>query len=257
MDTPHRAELEAARAHARGCGESTALRGSRQLRLLNCSNDASFLNTAVEQWGIYMGIANRPGITPRADNRTVRPHRRPNAELRSREYLTEVDRLMKAAKLNRHGHRDATMILLTFRHGLRAAEVVDLRWDQVSFEKAILAVRRVKGGSPSTHPLSGLELRALRKVKREAPASPFVFLSERAAPFSPAGFARLVERAAVAAALNMKVHPHMLRHGCGFKLANDGVDTRSLQQYLGHRNIQHTVRYTELSADRFRSFWRE
>jgi type 1 fimbriae regulatory protein FimB/type 1 fimbriae regulatory protein FimE len=89
------------------------------------------------------------------------------------------------------------------------------------------------------------------------PASAFVFVSERGAPFSPAGFARLLERAATAARLEIKVHPHMLRHACGFKLANDGVDTRSLQQYLGHRNIQHTVRYTELSADRFRSFWQD
>jgi len=84
-----------------------------------------------------------------------------------------------------------------------------------------------------------------------------VFVSERGAPLSPAGFARMLERAATAACLEIKVHPHMLRHACGFKLANDGVDTRSLQQYLGHRNIQHTVRYTELSADRFRSFWQD
>jgi site-specific recombinase XerD len=91
----------------------------------------------------------------------------------------------------------------------------------------------------------------------EAPASPFVFLSERGAPFSTAGFARMLERAADAAALEIKAHPHMLRHACGFKLANDGVDTRALQAYLGHKNIQHTVRYTELAPTRFKNFWRD
>jgi integrase len=137
------------------------------------------------------------------------------------------------------------------------APVVDLRWDQVSFETAVLAVRRVKGGSPSTHPLSGFELRALRRLQRESNPSPFVFVSERGAPFTTAGFARMMERAAKAAGLKLKVHPHMLRHACGFALANAGHDTRALQAYLGHKNIQHTVRYTELAPDRFKSFWRD
>jgi site-specific recombinase XerD len=134
---------------------------------------------------------------------------------------------------------------------------VDLRWDQVDLTAAVLHVRRVKSGSPSTHPLTGREMRALRKLQREAPASPFVFVSERGAPFSTAGFARMIERAAAATELAIKVHPHILRHACGFALANAGHDTRSLQAYLGHRNIQHTVRYTELSPDRFKTFWRD
>jgi site-specific recombinase XerD len=96
-----------------------------------------------------------------------------------------------------------------------------------------------------------------RPAPAEAPTSPFVFVSERGAPFSTAGFARMLERAATAASLELKVHPHMLRHACGFALANKGHDTRSLQAYLGHRNIQHTVRYTELSPDRFKTFWRD
>jgi integrase len=152
------------------------------------------------------------------------------------------------------GHRDATMILLAYRHGLRASEVCDLRWDQVDFDQAVLHVRRVKASTPSTHPLTGTELRALRRLQREV-ASPFVFVSERGSPFSVSGFRRIVERAA--SGLEIKVHPHMLRHACGFKLANDGVDTRALQAYLGHRNIQHTVRYTELAPDRFKGFWRD
>ena len=191
-------------------------------------------------------------IAPTTEKRTV--GRKPNAELRTREHLTgaEVDRLIEAAKGNRQGHRDATMILLAYRHGLRASEVCDLRWDQIDFNGAVLHVRRVKAGTPSTHPLTGAELRALRRLQREV-ASPFVFVSERGSPFTVSGFRRMIERAA--SGLEIKVHPHMLRHACGFKLANDGVDTRALQAYLGHRNIQHTVRYTELAPDRFKGFW--
>jgi integrase len=185
--------------------------------------------------------------------------RQPNAELRIREYLTdaEVERLVEAAKANRYGHRDATMILMAYRHGLRVSELVDLRWDQIDFDTANLAVWRAKKGSRSTHPIRGDELRALRKLQREQePKSPFVFTSERGSPFTTAGFARMVERAGEAAKLSFKAHPHMLRHACGFALANKGHDTRALQAYLGHRNIQHTVRYTELSPDRFKDFWR-
>jgi site-specific recombinase XerD len=199
-------------------------------------------------------------VTPATVNRTVRPKRLPNADLRTREYLTEreVERLMKATRGNRWGHRDATMLLVAYRHGLRASELVDLRWDQVEFRTASLHVRRVKQGTPSTHPILGDELRALRRLKREQePKSPFVFTSEQKEPFTTAGFARMVERAGRKAKLAFKAHPHMLRHACGYALANKGHDTRALQAYLGHKNIQHTVRYTELSPTRFRSFWRE
>lgn len=199
-------------------------------------------------------------VAPATENRTVMPRRAKNADLRSREYLTahEIEVLMAAARLNRHGHRDATMILVAFRHGLRVAEAVDLRWDQVDFRTATLHVRRVKGGSPSTHPIPGDELRALRRLQRDQePRSPFVFTSERDAPFTTAGFARMVERAGVEAGLAFKAHPHMLRHACGFALANKGHDTRAVQAYLGHRNIQHTARYTELAPNRFKDFWRD
>jgi len=199
-------------------------------------------------------------VTPATENRTVTPRRRSNAELRTREHLTgtEVEKLMQAAKGNRWGHRDATMILVAWRHGLRVSELVDLRWDQIDFSAAMLHVRRVKRGTPSTHPIMGDELRALRRLQREQePKSPFVFTSERAGPFTTAGFARMMERAGVEAKLPIKVHPHMLRHACGFALANKGHDTRALQSYLGHRNIQHTVRYTELSTTRFKAFWRD
>jgi integrase len=198
-------------------------------------------------------------VTPAILNRTVIPTRLPNADLRTREYLTEaeVERLMNAAKKNRWGHRDATMVLVAYRHGFRPAEVVDLRWEQIEFASGALHVRRVKRGTSSTHPILGDELRALRRLQREQePRSPFVFTSERGAPFSTAGFARMVERAGVEAKFGFKAHPHMLRHACGFALANRGHDTRALQAYLGHKNIQHTVRYTELSPTRFKDFWR-
>ena len=205
-------------------------------------------------------------IAPDNEKFTVRsaparlPRRKPNAEYRSREHLTEreVERLVEAMKGNRWGHRDATMVLLAHRHGLRAAELVDLRWEQIDLEHALLHVRRLKNGSPATHPLTGKELRALRRLQREQVAkSPFVFISERGAPFSRRGFQAMVERAGEAAGFDMKIHPHMLRHACGFMLANDGVDTRTIQAYLGHKSIQHTVRYTELAPTRFKSLFRD
>jgi type 1 fimbriae regulatory protein FimB/type 1 fimbriae regulatory protein FimE len=122
------------------------------------------------------------------------PRRKPNADLRTREYLTEaeIERLLKAAKGNRWGSRDAAMILIAYRHGLRAAELVDLRWDQVELSRnAVLHVRRVKNGTPSTHPLQGDEMRAMRALMPTGQRnSPFVFVSERGAPFTTAGFAK-------------------------------------------------------------------
>jgi type 1 fimbriae regulatory protein FimB/type 1 fimbriae regulatory protein FimE len=136
----------------------------------------------------------------------------------------EVEALIEAAKSNRYAHRDAAMILLAFRHGLRAAEVCEMRWDQVSFDSAVMHVRRAKGGISSTHPLQGDELRALRRLQRESKLSPFVFVSERGTPFTTVGFARVIERAARRdLGLELKAHPHMLRHVCGYALANKGT----------------------------------
>jgi integrase len=188
------------------------------------------------------------------------PQRRRNAEVRSREYLTqaEVDKLIAAAGDNRNGHRDATTVLVAYRHGLRAAELVALRWDAVDFAHGQVHISRAKNGSPSVHPLAGVELRALRRLKRDQdPASSFVFTSERGAPFTTAGFRKMVARLGKAAGFDFPVHPHQLRHACGFQLANQGTDTRTLQAYLGHRNIQHTVRYTELAPTRFKNLWRD
>jgi integrase len=207
-----------------------------------------------------MGKSHLSLVAPTTVLRTVAtPRRKTNGELRPREYLTEseVERLRKAAGENRNGHRDATMILVAFRHGFRPSEVCTLRWDAIDLDHGKIHCNRRKNGAPSVHPLSGVELRALRRVKREPRASAFVFVSERGAPFTVSGFRRTVGRLGVKARFTFQLHPHMLRHACGYKLANDGVDTRSLQHYLGHKNIQHTVRYTELAPDRFKGFWKD
>jgi type 1 fimbriae regulatory protein FimE len=146
--------------------------------------------------------------------------------------------------------------LVAYRHGLRASELVALRWDDIDLATGRLHVSRAKSGDASVHPISGREIRALRKLLREAPPSPYVFISERRAPLSVAGYQRMVARAGVAAKFTFLVHSHMLRHACGYKLANDGHDTRSLQHWLGHRNISNTTIYTEMASDRFKDFWR-
>ena len=198
---------------------------------------------------------------PTTENGKVAPpRRRPNRELRTREYLTpaEAEQLIAAAAAaGRHGRRDQTLLLLMYRHGLRVSEAVSLRWEQVDLKTGLLHVSRLKNGVPSTHPLRGPELRLLRQLRRDWPDSPYLFASERGGPMTSSNVRKLVTRAALAAKLPFPAHPHMLRHACGFKLANDGHDTRSLQHYLGHRNIQHTVRYTEMAPDRFRAFWRD
>jgi type 1 fimbriae regulatory protein FimB/type 1 fimbriae regulatory protein FimE len=186
----------------------------------------------------------------------------PNVTVRAprpREYLTEreIEKLITAAEGNRHGHRDATAILLAFRHGLRASELVALRWDDIDFRTGKLHVRRAKGGDASVHPIGGREMRALRRLQRESAQGVHVFVSERLAPLSVAGYQRMVARAGEAAKFGFLVHSHMLRHSCGFKLANDGQDTRAIQHYLGHRSIASTVRYTALAPDRFKGFWKD
>lgn len=197
-------------------------------------------------------------VTPRNDFRSV-PVRPANAELRKREYLTpaEIERLMKVAREGRHGQRDAALILIAYRHGLRASEIADLEWSQAELGRsATLHVRRAKNGKPATHPIRGDEIRALRELRRLFPDSAFVFATERGGPFTPDAINRLVKRIGERAGFAFPVHAHMLRHACGYALANAGHDTRAIQDWLGHRSIQHTVRYTELTPTRFRDFWR-
>jgi type 1 fimbriae regulatory protein FimB/type 1 fimbriae regulatory protein FimE len=187
------------------------------------------------------------------------PKRAPNAELRSREYLTpaEIEKLIKAAKDSRWALRDACLIMVAYRHGLRAKEACELEWSQVEFGRsAALHVRRAKKGKPSVHPIRGDELRMLTALRKEYPDSGYVFTSERGTPFTPDAINRLVKIIGQRAELDLPVHFHMLRHSCGYKLANDGIDTRAIQDWLGHVSITHTTRYTALSQTRFKDFWR-
>jgi len=186
------------------------------------------------------------------------PKKPTNAERRSREYLTayEVDQVIAAARqMGRHSSRDTALILLMYRHGLRVAEAVSLRWDAVNLQTGLLHVHRIKNGEPSVHPLRGPELRALRQLRRDYPDTPYLFVSERGGPLTDRAVRHIVLRAGEIADLSFPIHPHMLRHACGFYLANKGIDTRAIQHYLGHRNIQYTVRYTALTPHRFTDFW--
>lgn len=201
--------------------------------------------------------ARHPG--PAIVNRKV-PVRHKNTEYRNREYLSEkeVGQVIDAAAgAGRHRLRDATLILLAYRHGLRVSELVALRWDQVDLTQGLVHISRRKNGVPSVHPLRGPELRALRRLERDYPETPYLFVSERKAPLTADTVRKIVARAGQHAGIEFPIHPHMLRHATGYKLANDGQDTRAIQHYLGHRNIQHTTRYTELAADRFKSFWQD
>jgi len=186
------------------------------------------------------------------------PSRPRNQDVRSREHLLpdEVNALMKAAgRVDRHHLRDRTVILVAYRHGLRVSELVGLSWDQVGFRRAQIHVNRLKSGSPATHPVEGDELRFLRRLRREYEGSPFVFATERGGPLTRSTVSKLLSRAGQGAGLCFPVHPHMLRQGTGYYLANKGIPTRTIQAYLGHKSIQHTVRYTELSSKAFERLW--
>ena len=161
----------------------------RQFFLVNWWKNARYIRSHRAGGAENGGNSRIKVVRPTSEKCAVAlPMRKPNAAYRSREHLTEreVERLIDAAKDNRWGHRDATMVLLAFRHGLRASELIDLRWEQMDLENAIVHVRRVKQGTPATHPLTGRELRALRRLQREQGSrSPFIFVSERGAPPPP------------------------------------------------------------------------
>jgi len=189
--------------------------------------------------------------------RTVSTEPQPNTVLdtQRRAYLTEseVERLIRATRTT----RDAMMILMGYRHGLRVSELVGLQWRQLDLDTGHFRIRRLKGGEDAIHPLGGREIRGLRKIRRGQPVGfRFVFDNGRGEPMTRNGFYKLLARAGTAAGIP-DVHPHLLRHGCGFKLVNQGMDTLSLAAYLGHRNVQNTARYAKMSAIRFEGLWRD
>ena len=188
--------------------------------------------------------------------RSTPPPKQPSE--RDREYLRpdEVEAMIHAArKVGRHGVRDSAIILLMFRHGLRTAELVALKWSYIDLMGGYIEVHRVKHGHDSIHPLRSPELRVLRKIKRDYPETQYVFVSERKAPLSTRTIRHIIARAGELAGISEPIHPHQLRHACGYYLASVGHDTRAIQDYLGHKNIHHTVRYTQMSPSRFETFW--
>ena len=200
------------------------------------------------------GTTKRRGISSRrgthAKTRGTSP---PRQRRKAPRVLTEpqVEHLRRTVKkTSRNPHRDSTMILLAYRHGLRVGELTDLRWEDVHLDHAEIYVRRLGGSKSTMQPLQGDELRGLRKLRRENTSSlPFTFISEQGGPLSIDAVEYMLKRAGQAAGLP-HVHPHMLRHGCGYKLMNDGVYTRTIQDYLGHRDFRHTEIYAQVDASR-------
>jgi integrase len=191
-------------------------------------------------------------------NGTSPPLRLPNAAVRKREHLTEaeIDRLRKHAS-----HRDATMILLAFRHGLRVSELVSLEWRHITDLKlqsrASLKVERLKGSISGTHPLEPDEVAALRRLQKEQPDAVYVFQSMRGDKLSAAGFRKMLSRVAEDAGLaDLHIHPHMLRHSAGQALV-DKMPLGMLADYLGHAQIQNTRIYSRATGERFRGIWRK
>ena len=172
----------------------------------------------------------------------------------------EVEKLLAATKGTRNEARDRCLLLLMFRHGLRVSEACGLVLSQVDTESRVLHVARLKKGLSTTHPLRADELRAIKawladRAKMKPDTDSF-FVSERRGPLSRKTAWVAIKRYGEAAGLPLPAHPHMLRHACGFALADQGADTRLIQDYLGHRNIQHTVRYTATNPARFEKLWK-
>ena len=206
------------------------------------------------------GLARPREASPTTVNGKVPPRRM--KDTRPRKHLTpsEIAALLVAARHSgRHRLRDETAVLLAYRHGLRATELVSLTWSQIDLRGATITVRRAKGGFATEHPLRSVELRLLGRLRRENPEAAYVLMSERGTPWSTSNWRKVLERLAKVAGpkIAISVNPHALRHACGFYLASRGVDTRALSHYLGHRSLQSTERYTAQSAARFKDFFRD
>jgi type 1 fimbriae regulatory protein FimB len=177
---------------------------------------------------------------------------------RAKDYLSpaEVARLLDAAKAGRHSARDHLLLLMMFRHGLRVSEATGLRRDELDLDRARLWVRRLKGGLSVEQPIAGDELRAIKRyLATRVDTLPWLFVSERGQPLTRQAVNYLIATAAERAGLP-PVHPHTLRHSCGFALADKGHDLRLIQDYLGHRDPRHTVHYTRTAGRRFENLWR-
>ncbi|ASC70291.1 Type 1 fimbriae regulatory protein FimB [Halomicronema hongdechloris C2206] len=208
----------------------------------------------VEQKGSVLPF---PGVRPRLAKAGTSPNKGHEATGRTREYLTpaEIDQLLTAAKRTaRNGHRNHMIVLMGYRHGLRVSEIADLRWADVDFQQGTILIRRLKGSHDSTHYLEGDELRGLRRLERENADSPFIFCSSTGAPLASSAISAMIKRTGKGL-FRFPIHAHMLRHSCGYYLANKGVDTRTIQAWLGHANIRHTAHYTAMSPTQFKGLW--
>ena len=190
-------------------------------------------------------------VTGNVESRVTDPHR-------PKDFLdpTEIKAFLEAAKAGRNGTRDNLLFLMMYRHGLRCSEAADLRIDDISFDRATLWVRRLKRSNSGMHPIEGDELRAIRRyLGLRQDHLPWLFLSERRGRLTRFAINYLVDRTANVARC-ADLHPHCLRHSCGYALADQGVDLRTIQEWLGHRSIEMTVRYTRISQRRFNGLWR-
>ena len=181
-----------------------------------------------------------------------------DAHERAKGFLDEdeFERLLTAARTGRHGVRDHLLILMIYRHGLRVSEAIALRRDNVNLQSARVWVRRLKNGLSVEHPIAGDELRAIKRyLGTRTDRLPWLFLSERGQPLTRSSVQYLVRVAGESAGLH-GVHPHMLRHSCGYYLADKGTDLRTMQDYLGHRDPRHTVHYTRVAGRRFEGLWK-
>lgn len=195
-------------------------------------------------------LATPTGVAGRVDGAADRHER-------DKDYLGDgaIAALLDAAKAGRHGIRDHLLLLVMFRHGLRVSEAVDLRRDELDLDQARLWVRRLKGGLSVEQPIAGDELRAIKRhLATRTDALPWLFISERDHPLTRQAVNYLIATVATRAGL-VGVHPHVLRHSCGFALANKGHDLRLIQDYLGHRDPKHTAHYTRTAGRRFEGLW--
>lgn len=211
-----------------------------------------------EQQGIPAMPANPPSGRKVKSGLADTPSDAADRHKRAKNYLSpgEVAKLLDAAKTGRHGVRDHLLLLITYRHGLRVSEAIGLRRDELDLDRARLWVRRLKGGLSVEQSIAGDELRAIKRhLATRTDALPWLFISERSQPFTRQAVNYLIASAAERAGLP-GVHPHTLRHSCGFALADKGHDLRLIQDYLGHRDPRHTVHYTRTSGRRFEGLWR-